>query len=398
MILLASYFFGGIVIFLAIPSVVFAVEILAALFWPRWLKEVPQAGERHSRVAVLIPAHNEAAGLPATLDDIRSQLQPTDRLLVVADNCTDETAAIAVSHGAEVTVRTDLTRIGKGYALDWGLSVLARDPPETVVMIDADCRLGERAIDCLVSACERSQRPVQSLYLMSSPTGPTINHQVAEFAWRLKNWVRPLGLCTMSLPCQLMGSGMAFPWEVIRAADLCNGFIVEDLKLGLELAEAGHAPIFCPSAVVTSTFPTSAQSAKTQRHRWEQGHLGLILTRSPKLLLTAVRQRNKDLLALSLDLIIPPSTLLLVLLSTTLLVAAIITALADVPRYPLAISLISILLVVSSIMLAWVKYGRDILPVSSFILIGRYLFGKFSLYRTALFGERISRWIRTDRT
>jgi cellulose synthase/poly-beta-1,6-N-acetylglucosamine synthase-like glycosyltransferase len=398
MSLLISFLLTAIVLALAVPTAVFAVEILAALLWSRRIREAPPIMERHSRLAVLIPAHNEAKGLLATLNDIRSQLRPSDRLLVVADNCTDETAAIAASVGAEVTVRTDPARIGKGYALDWGLNVLARDPPETVVMIDADCRLAERAIDCLVSTCERSQRPVQSLYLMTSPTGPTINQQVAEFAWRVKNWVRPLGLCAMSLPCQLMGSGMAFPWDVIRSADLYSGFIVEDLKLGLELAEAGHAPIFCPSAVVTSNFPASAQSAKTQRHRWEQGHLGLILTKAPKLLFSAVRRRNKNLLALTLDLIVPPYTLLLALPLATLVLGATITALSHGTWYPLAISLISIVLMVSVTVFAWVKYGRDILPVTSFILIGRYLRGKSNLYRTALSGERISRWIRTDRT
>ena len=50
---------------------------------------------------------------------------------------------------------------------------------------------------------------------------------------------------------------MAFPWDVIRSANLANGFIVEDMKLGLDLALAGHSPVFCPSATVTSTFPTS---------------------------------------------------------------------------------------------------------------------------------------------
>jgi hypothetical protein len=90
------------------------------------------------------------------------------------------------------------------------------------------------------------RRPVQSLYLMTAPCESAINHQVAEFAWRLKNQVRPLGLRALGLPCQLMGTGMAFPWDIIRSAELASGFIVEDLKLGLDLADAGHPPVFCP--------------------------------------------------------------------------------------------------------------------------------------------------------
>jgi len=142
----------------------------------------------------LIPAHDEEKGILATLNDIKPQLRPNDRLLVVADNCTDDTAAIAASGGAEVTVRSDPSKIGKGYALDWGINYLASNPPDIVIMIDADCRAAERVIDSLASVCEQKQRPVQSLYLMASPEGSRINHQVAEFAWRVKNWVRPLGL------------------------------------------------------------------------------------------------------------------------------------------------------------------------------------------------------------
>ena len=111
-------------------------------------------------------------------------------------------------------------------------------------------------------ACESTRRPVQALYLMTAPPGSAINHQVAEFAWRLKNHVRPLGLKALGLPCQLMGTGMAFPWGVIRSAELASGFIVEDLKLGLELAAGGHPPAFS-SAMVTSTFPSSAEGRTT---------------------------------------------------------------------------------------------------------------------------------------
>lgn len=289
------------------------------------------------------------------------------------------------------------TRVGKGYALDWGIDHLSAAPPEIVLVIDADCRLAPGTIDRLADACAQSQRPVQSLYLMTAPAGPTINHQVAEFAWRVKNWVRPLGLSAMALPCQLMGTGMAFPWPVIRSADLSTGIIVEDLKLGLELAAAGHPPMFCPSAVVTSTFPNSAQGSKTQRHRWEQGHIGLILTKSPALLFSTVSGWNKDLMALALDLIVPPITLLALSLTAMVLAAAIAT-LAGASLYPLVISLISALLIVAATILAWAKYGREILPPQSFALIGRYFLGKLNLYRAVLFGLRISRWIRTERS
>src|SRR5216683_5581181 len=277
MISFASCLLDTIAACLAVPAVVFGIEICAASFLAR-RHQAPPTAQRRGTVAVLIPAHDEEKGILTTLNDIKPQLRPTDRLLVVADNCTDDTAAIASSGGAEVTVRSDSSKVGKGYALDWGINYLASNPPDMVIMIDADCRPAERVVDSLASVCEQKQRPVQSLYLMASSEGSRINHQVAEFAWRVKNWVRPLGLQALGLPCQLMGSGMSFPWTVIRSVELSSGLVVEDLNLGLDLAGAGYAPVFCPSAVIVSTFPNSVDGAKAQRQRWEHGQMGLILS------------------------------------------------------------------------------------------------------------------------
>jgi len=345
----------------------------------------------------LIPAHDEAKGILATLNDIKPQLRPTDRLLVVADNCTDDTAAIAASGGAEVTVRSDPLKIGKGYALDWGLTHLASTPPDVVIMIDADCSVTTGTIDRLGSVCEQAQRPVQSLYLMTAPAGPKINHQVAEFAWRVKNWVRPLGLSALGLPCQLMGSGMAFPWRIIRSVDLSSGFIVEDLKLGLDLASTGHAPIFCPSAVVTSAFPNSVDGAKAQRQRWEHGHLGLISTKAPTLLYAAFKQRNLNLLVLALDLLVPPLSLFGLILTTAVAGMGTATIVVGASSCAFIISLTCLIATLGATFIAWLNCGRDILPPSSFVLIAFHFAAKLRLYGAALAGHRISRWIRADR-
>ena len=348
------------------------------------------------RIGVLVPAHNESRNLLPTIADIKAQLAPGDQLLVVADNCSDDTAAVAHAAGAEIVERKDVTKIGKGYALDWGIRHLSADPPSIIVVIDADCRLSADTFDQLVQTTSTTGRPSQALYLMTAPAGSSINYQVAEFAWRVKNWVRPLGLHAMNLPCQLVGTGMAFPWGLIQSANLATEHLVEDLKLGLDLAAAGHPALFCPAAIVRSTFPPTLKAAASQRERWEHGHVGLSLAKAPGLICRALLSGNIGLLALALDIAVPPLTLLgymnaLVLFMTGLAVPF------GVPPLGLYLSAISFGAFLLAVFLAWLTHGRDVLPAHSVLRVGSYIFAKLRLYLRLLVHGPISQWTRTDR-
>jgi cellulose synthase/poly-beta-1,6-N-acetylglucosamine synthase-like glycosyltransferase len=381
----------------ALPVALFLLEVSAAVVLAVGRSWLPNGNSSRGRLAVLVPAHNESSGLLATLGDIKAQLRSTDRLIVVADNCTDDTASVAATAGAEVVTRDDPERIGKGYALARGLDHLGADKPDIVVFIDADCRLGDGAIERLAAACAETHRPVQALYLMNIPAGSTTNLKVAEFAWRVKNWVRPLGLTALGLPCQLMGTGMVFPWDLIRSVNLAHGSIVEDLKLGHDLALAGHPPLFCPAALVTSVFPSSAAGINTQRLRWEQGHIGLILKTAPRLLRMAVRRANWALFALALDLSIPPLSFLAILVVTVSAGSALAVALGVSSITPMAIALASLAAFAAGIALSWLNCGRDVLPLSSLWSIGPYVSRKFGLYARILSGRPPPHWMRTDR-
>jgi len=383
----------------ALVVAVFFVEVIAALTLGRRYEGVPSNADSDiaARIAVLVPAHNESTGLLPTLDDIKQQLRPGDRILVVADNCADDTATIARTAGAEVIERHDPIRRGKGYALDFGIQHLSSAPPDILIMIDADCRIAANAIRRLTRLCAMTHRPVQALYLMAAPTNSRINHQVAEFAWRVKNWLRPLGLFSLGLPCQLMGTGMAFPWEVISKVDLANGWLVEDLKLGLDLAAQGHPPLFCPSALVSSQFGSSAKAARTQRERWERGHIGMILTTGPRLFCRAAMDRNLNLLALTFDLAVPPLSLLAMLVVGIVCLTAA-CALLGFSLSALILSGAALAAFVLAAFLAWLKCGRDVVPIGTVLSIPLYILGKLGLYRIKMFNKTDPQWVRTDRT
>jgi cellulose synthase/poly-beta-1,6-N-acetylglucosamine synthase-like glycosyltransferase len=394
--LFASYLLDTLAVLFAIPAIMLVIELTAALvqFTPqgRGQSEI----NARPRIAVLVPAHNESNGILATLEDIKSQINSDDRLVVIADNCVDDTAAVSAAAGAEVIERKDPSRTGKGYALDFGLEQLRQDPPPVVIIIDADCHVAGGTIDQLAKVCAKTHRPVQAVDLMTAPENSTINHRVAEFAWRVKNWVRPLGLWALNLPCQLMGTGMAFPWEIVTSAHLASGSIVEDLKLGLDLAHIGYPPLFCPSAKVTSHFPSSIAGTQSQRKRWEQGHIHMILTTGPRFIYEAIMRGDLQLFVLTLDLTIPPISLLAILLAAMCSIAGL-AAVCGLSSAPLIISASCSVALILAIFLSWLKYGRDVLPTSSTLSIVSYTLSKISIYCQLLSGNVTSSWVRTDR-
>jgi cellulose synthase/poly-beta-1,6-N-acetylglucosamine synthase-like glycosyltransferase len=373
----------------ALATLVFLVEVAAAI---RTTYHPVSSDIERPSIVVLVPAHNEGSGLLPTIDDIMAQLDDGDRLLVVADNCTDDTAAIARAAGAEVVERNDLAKIGKGYALDFGVSYLKDNTPEVVIVIDADCRLEEGAINALAMTCGSSERPVQALYLMTASDKAT--HRVAEFAWRIKNQLRPSGLATLGLPCQLAGSGMAFPRALIGAANLATGHLAEDLDLGLQFARSGHAPLFCRTAVVTSEFPSSGEAAAVQRQRWEHGHLAVIVTKSLPLIWAGIRTGNCELVALSLDAAVPPLILLGLLIALTFALS-LLAALVGGAVVPLILNGVVLLAFGIGIVLAWTQAGRDLLSLTTLISIMPYVGRKFGVYAHAFSSNK--KWVRTDR-
>jgi cellulose synthase/poly-beta-1,6-N-acetylglucosamine synthase-like glycosyltransferase len=410
---------------LLVPIAVLFIECSAALLPDRvesGVKSLPPL-----RVAVLVPAHNEASGIEATLETILPQLTPQDCLVVIADNCIDETALIAkrcceeyidqLRSQSEVPVLPnsgkapserpfgvliverndpDPKRRGKGYALDYGLRSIEGDPPDVVVMIDADCIVESGTIERIAGLAASVARPVQATYLMEQPANPGPKDSVSALSFMVKNLVRPSGLARLRLPCLLTGTGMAFPWSAIASAPLASGNIVEDMQLGIDLAIAGIAPIFCQEAKVISRLPQQQEAAKSQRKRWEHGHLQTLLTQVPRLLSAAVRQQRFDLFAIALDLCIPPLSLL-VMLWVVVTGGALFAGAFGASWIPTIFLAIEGLLVFISIVGAWVKFGRDDFPVRTLLAVPKYILGKIPLYLAFIIGKRETIWNRTKR-
>ena len=381
------------IVLVALLVLVLVVQVLAG--WrQRPSAATPRSGPLPSYV-VLMPAHNEAGTITAPIQSLSKQLSPGARLLVVADNCSDATAAEARAAGAEVVERHDPSARGKGHALAFGLAHLAADPPDVVLVIDADCTASGGTPDLLAATAMDRQRPVQALDLMLAPAGSSLRVRMAAFAWALRNQVRPSGMHRLGLPCQLMGTGMAFPWSCIRSNDFASSHLAEDMQLGLKLALEGRAPEFCPAARVESWFPQEAAALEGQRKRWVHGHLSLITAVAP-LLWRSLRTRNAAAVAVALDVCVPPLALLALLVVLACGVGAWTAGQGPLGSVAAAVAGLSLLGFATAVLLAWLSVGRQWVSFGELASAPVYVLRKLPIYAGFLF-NRQKEWIRTSR-
>ncbi|NBD15144.1 MAG: glycosyltransferase [Cyanobacteria bacterium] len=382
--------------FLSIPIFVLFVECLSAALPVHGKIKINNSIKfDEDDIAILIPAHNEELSIKTTVNELLKAVKNPKTIISIADNCNDNTALIAQQMGITVLERNSSEERGKGYALDYGLAYLAASPPSVVIVLDADCILSPQHLKILAKEATEKQRPIQAVYLMEQPSSSTPRDAISGFAFMVKNWVRPKGLNYWQLPCLLTGTGMAFPWSVLQGISLASGNIVEDMKLGIDLAIAGYPPLLAPEAKVIGRLPSTNNAATTQRTRWEHGHLQTILEQVPRLIKESLKQQRIDLLALALELAIPPLSLL-VLLWLGMTVIGIVSSVYLDKWWGLTVQLMSGGLLFLSIFIAWYKFGRKQVSLKTLLTIPLYLLWKVPLYFLFLIRPQ-KKWVKTER-
>jgi cellulose synthase/poly-beta-1,6-N-acetylglucosamine synthase-like glycosyltransferase len=389
---LALFFATGI---LLIPFAVFCLECALALL-PRRLPRIDSLANP-GEVWIIIPAHNEALVIGATLSRLCPTLLENQQILVVADNCNDNTASIAREQGCQVIERSNSEKRGKGFALQYAFAHLeSNHNPSVVIVLDADCRVAPFTISRIASLAHQKNRPVQALNLSHRAKGSQGIHVISELGFRFKNLVRPTGLARLGLPCHLMGTGMAIPWTLLKQCRVAGDHLAEDMNLGIELSLRGHSTLFCPSGQVLSELPQQDSGFISQRTRWEQGHLRTSLALVPTLLFQGIRQRSLNLLSLGFDLTVPPFTLLILCWLAGVFGAAAFWHLGA-SSLPL-LALISTGAITASLILGcWWKFCRHQVPFSSLLFLPIYILRKLPIYASFLFGRSVKQWVRTER-
>jgi cellulose synthase/poly-beta-1,6-N-acetylglucosamine synthase-like glycosyltransferase len=343
---------------------------------------------------IIIPAHNEAPGIGAMLQRLHAVIPTGTKILVVADNCTDNTAAIAHDAGATVVERQDQVRRGKGYALDFGRLQLQGDACSTVIVLDADCVPEPGSVAALIHAVESQGVPAQSINLLTSGLGRGPMVEISSFAFMIKNLVRQRGLVRTGGPALLTGTGMAFPRQLFDTIPLATSNIVEDLGLTVRLSLDGVKPVLVPAARVWSA-PASEKDTLIQRERWEHGFLATAARFGLPTIASGLTRGRWGAVRLGLHLLVPPLVLLFALTGAVLAVLATLVAFGGSTMFMAllaAVTIVSLLL----LLLAWAREGRAFLSAGSIMRIPLYMLWKIPLYLKLIRGRQ-TEWIRTER-
>jgi cellulose synthase/poly-beta-1,6-N-acetylglucosamine synthase-like glycosyltransferase len=262
---------GAALLAVTLPLVLELFLVTSANLLPN--RKLPKGKPGQSaRLAIIVPAHNEELLVSKSVASLRASAGDLARILVVAHNCVDGTAARAGEAGAEVLVYNDPEAKGKGFALRYGFNYALSEGADAVMVVDADSIVTPNTVAAVLNAFAAGARVVQCRYEMESTTDRS-STRLAALAFRGFNVIRPRGRERLGFSAGILGNGFAIVRPVLEAVPYDAFSVVEDLEYHLHLVMTGERVRYLDEAVISADFPESRAGESVQRSRWEGGRL-----------------------------------------------------------------------------------------------------------------------------
>ncbi len=257
-----------------------------------------------TRFVVLIPAYNEEAGIDATIESAKAQDYPADmfEIVVMADNCTDNTAVVARAASVGVYERNDPDHPGKGRALKSFIDSKDWADDEALVCLDADSVADAGYLLALDAHIQYGARAAQGYNGCKEPETPLA--ALTYLTNTMKNAGTYAGRAVFGLPAPLM-NGWCLTGPVLREYGWQSFGIAEDFEQTLRLAQAGVYARFAPQSAVRSEKAGTFKTAAAQRRRWSGGQSSVARAMGRKTLLNAFRRGSIGTFELAMDLMLP---------------------------------------------------------------------------------------------
>jgi 1,2-diacylglycerol 3-beta-glucosyltransferase len=263
---------------------------------------------RTLRFDVFVPAHDEALVIARCVASLRQLHWPADRfrVIVVADNCSDSTAAIACAAGAEVLERKDPSRRGKGYALQLACETSRLEGwADAVAIVDADSEVSANLLEAFASRLEAGAHAVQAHYGVLNPC-TSWRTRLMSIAQAAFHTLRSRARERLHLSCGIRGNGWCVTRELLGRVPYRAFSLAEDVEYGIAIGLAGYRVYYAEEALVLGEMAATARVARRQRQRWESGRFALLRSHALELLRAALSRRSAVCLDLALDLLVAP--------------------------------------------------------------------------------------------
>ena len=310
---------------------------------------------------------------------------------MVADNCTDATAAIARGAGVNVFERFDDASRGKGQALCWLMQCVPLDDYDAVLIVDADSVVSANALEAADEALSRGYELAQ-LYdsVLNRDESPATALRALSFD--LHNRVRTMGQEVLGASVGLMGNGMIISTRLLRDGMWDSFGLAEDLEAHARLVAQGHRVHYIDNAYALAEMPATLSDSAGQNRRWEAGRVDVARRHAPRLILGGLRGGSWTRLAAGIDLLVPPQ-------SVQALLAGAGVAGAFVLGSPVALKLALWVVAAQAFYLVGgiARLGRGGVSLSCLLHAPRYVVWKTLLYAGVLTGRGGGDWTRGHR-
>lgn len=307
--------FGFLLMMLTMPGVIELALLTVGGILPLRARRLPDAAGALP-LAILVPAHNEAAHLARCLHSLQQSANQTTTIIVIADNCSDHTAEIARHAGVRVLERQNAAERGKGFALAYAFAQLWSEAFAAFVIVDADTVVATNFVAAMQARFAAGADAVQCRYgVLNAQDSPRT--RLMSIALMAFNVLRPRGRDSWGLSAGLLGNGFGLARGTLAAVPYAAHSIVEDLEYHLKLVRAGRRVQFADETTVLAEMPVAGTGVTTQRARWEGGKLQMLRQYAGALLLEVCRGRAR-LLEPLLELLLLPLAFHVVLLLVTL--------------------------------------------------------------------------------
>lgn len=306
-------FIDLILLLIAIPATL-SCAYLALLTMLSAQPPPPERSLRCLRFDVLVPAHNESAGIVRTIDNLKTLDWPQDRyrLIVIADNCDDDTAERARGAGAVVIERTDSSLRGKGHALAFAFArSIEQSWADALVVVDADSVASANLLEACAARIEAGAAAVQVHYGTLNPDA-SWRTRLLSIALAAIHILRSRARERLKLSCGIRGNGWCVTRSTLASVPYAAYSLTEDVEFGIDLGLAGRRVHYADEAQVLGEMVASEKASRSQRQRWESGRLQLLRARGLPLLWQGLRRLSPMCIDLALDLLVLPLSLIVV--------------------------------------------------------------------------------------